>query len=307
LSYAATTQQETPFFVRAGGEDIFGVLTEPPGEARNVAAIVLTGGAYVGATNRNRVSVRIARALAEHGYHAVRIDYHGVGDSTGDIDMYPLHRPWIEDILPALDVLAQRGVTRTVLVGTTCFGARTALHAAAHVTDLAGVALYACPLWDFPNKPSPDSVSVGAYARLLAKRSTLAALRREDYTRSEWLAVARWKAAAAATRVSGRLSSRAARPVPGGMSPAFVRPLSALAARGTPLLIGYGLEDDFGVAFQTAMATPRLRAALQHPSASITVRTVPGSIHALRRIAAQDAILAMTLDWLSELDPHGGG
>src|ERR1700684_4238064 len=93
----ATTLDETPFFVRANGEDVMGVITEPTGPPRNVSAFILTGGAYVGATNRNRVSVRIARELAAQGYHAVRMDYHGTGDSTGDFDLYPLHRPWSYD------------------------------------------------------------------------------------------------------------------------------------------------------------------------------------------------------------------
>ena len=272
----ATTLDETPFFVRANGEDVMGVITEPTGPPRNVSAFVLTGGAYVGATNRNRVSVRIARELAAHGYHAVRMDYHGTGDSTGDFDLYPLHRPWSYDILPAVAMMEERGITRTALVGTTCFGARTALHAAVEVRDLVGVALYACPTWDFPNSPCPDNVTTREYVKQFARPSTLTRLRVERNYRDEWIATWRWKAAASARRVGARLTPGAPPAVPDAMSPAFYRPLAALADRGAPVLLGYGLEDDFWETFQVAARSPRLRRLLDAPDSRIEVETVPG-------------------------------
>jgi alpha/beta superfamily hydrolase len=302
----ATTLDETPFFVRANGEDVMGIITEPTGPARNVSAFILTGGAYVGATNRNRVSVRIARELAAQGYHAVRMDYHGTGDSTGEFDLYPLHRPWSDDILPAVEMMEARGITRTVLVGTTCFGARTALHAAVEVRDLAGVALYACPTWDFPNSTCPDDVRTRHYVRQFARRSTVRRLRADPNYRAEWLAVGRWKAAASARQAAARVTPGAPAAVPEAMSPAFHRPLAALAERGAPVLLGYGVADHFWDTFQVAARSPRLRRLLDAPGSRIEVETVPGSIHALRRIAAQDAILRMTLDWLARIDPAGG-
>lgn len=298
----ATTLDETPFFVRANGEDVMGVITEPTGPPRNVSAFILTGGAYVGATNRNRVSVRIARELAAQGYHAVRMDYHGTGDSTGDFDLYPLHRPWSYDILPAVAMMEQRGITRTVLVGTTCFGARTALHTAVEVRDLVGVALYACPPWDFPNSPCPDTVKTSEYVKKFVRRSTLRRLRAEPNYRAEWLATWQWKAEASARRAAAGLKPGAPPAVPEAMSPAFYRPLAALAERGAPVLLGYGVEDDFWQTFQVAARSPRLRRLLDAPGSRIEVETVPGSVHALRRIAAQDAIMRMTLEWLARID-----
>lgn len=304
MSRLATTREETPFFVHAGGEDIFGVLTEPTAEPRGVAAFVLTGGAYVGATNRNRVSVRIARDLAAMGFHAVRMDYHGVGDSTGDIDTYPLDRPFVGDILPAVRMMAERGVDRCVLVGTTCFGARTALSTAVKIANVCGVVLLATPIRDFPYAVNPDATPTQHYVRRALSPRTLVALRDPD-KRRQYMTTARWKAGSAAGKVRSRLLANEPAPVADGMSSTFYQPLAELAERRVPVLIGYGVEDKFYSEFQAARSKPRLGRLLDQPGSRIEVRTVEGSIHALRRIGAQDAMVALTIEWLTELYEQG--
>jgi uncharacterized protein len=306
VSPAAGTSDETPFFVRSpDGEEIFGVVTDPTADPRGVAAFVLTGGAFVGATNRNRVSVRIARHLAGLGFHAVRMDYHGVGDSTGDIDTYTLDDPWVEDILPAVLMLQERGIDEFVFIGTTCFGARTALSTAARVANVRGVVLLAAPIRDFPYSKNPDTTSTRHYLGRALSPSTLRALR-DPRKRHEYASVVRWKLRSAWRRVRSRLGPRAAggapAPVADGISPTYYDPLSALAKRGVPVLIGYGLDDQFYREFTESRTSPRLSALLDAPGTSVEVRTVPGSIHSLRRISAQDAILELTTDWLLALD-----
>lgn len=300
MSRPATTREETPFFVHAGDEDVFGVLTEPTVEPRGVAALVLTGGAFVGATNRNRVSVRIARDLAAIGFHAVRMDYHGVGDSTGDIDTYHLDRPFVADILPAVKLMEERGVDRCVFVGTTCFGARTALSTAVKVGNVGGVVLLAAPIRDHPNAVNPDATPTQHYVKRALSPRTLANLR-DPGKRHQYATTARWKAGSAAGKVRSRLLAGEPAPVADGMSPTFYEPLAKLAERRVPVLIGYGVEDRFYSEFQAARAKPRLGRLLDAPGSQIEVRTVEGSIHALRRISAQDAMVALTTDWLTEI------
>ncbi len=300
MSRLPTTRDETPFFVRAGGEDIFGVLTAPTTEPKGTAALILSGGAYVGATNRNRVSVRIARDLAAMGFHSVRMDYHGVGDSTGEIDTYPLHEPFVEDILPAVTAMQERGVDDCVLVGTTCFGARTALSTAVKIGNLSGVVLLAAPIRDYPYSVNPDFTPAQHYIKQALSRRTLATLR-DPAKRRQYATTARWKAAAAAGKVRSRFVSTEPAPVADGMSSTFYEPLAQLAERGVPVLIGYGVEDQFYSEFVAARAKPRLGRLLDAPGSRIDVRTVEGSIHALRRISAQDAMVTLTTDWLTEI------
>lgn len=300
MSRQPTTREETPFFVHAGGEDIFGVLTAPTVEPRGIAALILSGGAYVGATNRNRVSVRIARDLAAIGFHAVRMDYHGVGDSTGEIDIYPLHRPFVEDILPAVKLMQERGIEECVLVGTTCFGARTALSTAVKVRNLSGVVLLAAPIRDYPYAVNPDAMPARHYLRRGLSPRTLATLR-DPEKRRQYAMTARWKVGSAAGKLRSRLLANQPAPVADGMSSTFYEPLAALAERKVPVLIGYGLEDSFYSEFLAARAKPRLGRLLDAPGSRIELHTVGGSIHALRRISAQDAIVALTTDWLIEI------
>lgn len=76
------------------------------------------------------------------GDHVLRIDYRGVGDSTGTIGGYALEDPSPLDVRAALGQLAVVGVRRLVAVGS-CYGAPAAMHVAAEDPALAGTVLLA--------------------------------------------------------------------------------------------------------------------------------------------------------------------
>lgn len=136
-----------PVFFPAGGERLFGVFTAPSGDAHGTAVTMLTGGGYITSTHRNRLYVRLARRLAGLGYHSMRFDYRGTGESTGTIDGFLLDQPFVEDVLGAVEWVEGQGVVRHVLVGS-CFGARTALAAADHVSGLDSAVLLSAPVRD---------------------------------------------------------------------------------------------------------------------------------------------------------------
>jgi pimeloyl-ACP methyl ester carboxylesterase len=291
MSAVAGARDETPFYVRAEGEDVLAILTAPTGPPLGIAAVILTGGAYVGATNRNRVSVRLARRIAANGFHAVRMDYHGVGDSTGTLDTYPLDRPFVADLMAVIAHLDTLGLDQIVLIGTTCFGARTALAGAQRIPGLRGIVLLAAPVRDeiVPRAAAPAEPGIRHYLR---PRAMLRALR--DPAR-------RRRGAAAIARKLRRRLRRPSAPAPAPrtvFSHSFVEPLAALVRRRVPVLIGYGLEDDYYGDFCAARQAPPLSELLDSPDYPVTVRTVEGSIHALRRMSAQQSMLTMTEEWL---------
>src|SRR5439155_658117 len=72
-------------FLPSRGEHIFGVWTRPTTAPNGIAAILLVGGIYGLSIGRNRLSVRLARTLASCGYHVMRLDLHGSGESTGEV------------------------------------------------------------------------------------------------------------------------------------------------------------------------------------------------------------------------------
>jgi pimeloyl-ACP methyl ester carboxylesterase len=123
----------------AGDEAILSVLTRPVGTANGVGVIFLNGGHGGSSSGKNRIYTRMAADLAQRGYHSLRIEWHGIGDSTGAVDEYIMDEPFLDEAFGAAQVLRDEGCDRIAIYGE-CFGARTAVVAAADMPDL--VALY---------------------------------------------------------------------------------------------------------------------------------------------------------------------
>jgi pimeloyl-ACP methyl ester carboxylesterase len=152
-------EHEEPLYLAAGPDWLSGVLTSPSGEVSGMGVLLLAGGVYVLSSNKNRLFVRLARRLAGAGHHVLRIDYRGVGESTGTIGGYALDDPNPLDVRAALDHLTTVGVRRLVAVGS-CYGARAAMHVAAGDPALAGMVLFAPPVGDTGRgeAPIPDLI-----------------------------------------------------------------------------------------------------------------------------------------------------
>jgi pimeloyl-ACP methyl ester carboxylesterase len=142
---APVTYEEFPAFVPAGGERLSAVLCAPRGLIREPGVILLTGGNYT-RTHRNRMWVRAARALADGGHPSIRLDYHGVGDSTGEVAAFRLEEPFDDDALAAAEFLRQATGVRTVVPVATCFGGRTALASAARDPAAVGAVIFPVPV-----------------------------------------------------------------------------------------------------------------------------------------------------------------
>lgn len=111
---ADVTHRETPIFIPCAGELLLGILSLPE-QAANTAVLIIVGGPQYRAGS-HRQFVLLARALADAGYPALRFDYRGMGDSTGD----PRNFEQIdEDIAAAIDALFQHApqIERVVLWG----------------------------------------------------------------------------------------------------------------------------------------------------------------------------------------------
>jgi dienelactone hydrolase len=129
---------EHPIFVPFEGEHISAVITTPDGVSDGLV-LMLQGAGGAPRSHRYRLWVRTARALADRGIASIRMDYLGIGDSTGtyrsDMDAPPL------DQATSMATLGLRwtGTERLGVVGN-CIGARTALALAASMEACASVA-----------------------------------------------------------------------------------------------------------------------------------------------------------------------
>jgi pimeloyl-ACP methyl ester carboxylesterase len=122
---------EFPVFVPHGDEHIAAVITVPGSHPRALVHL-LQGGGGQSRSHRNRTWVRLARGLADKGIASVRMDYPGLGDSTG-FPSFEVESPPVEAALAVVRVsLGAVGVDTFAVVGN-CIGIPTAIEMATRI------------------------------------------------------------------------------------------------------------------------------------------------------------------------------
>ncbi|MDB5850134.1 MAG: hydrolase 1, exosortase system-associated [Rhodoferax sp.] len=114
---------EEPLVFTCADETLVGILSAPASDATTGVVIVVGGPQYRAGSHRQ--FVRLARTLASAGHAALRFDYRGMGDSSGNA------RDFLnvtQDIRAAIEALQRRlpTVSKIVLWGL-CDGASAAL------------------------------------------------------------------------------------------------------------------------------------------------------------------------------------
>lgn len=97
---------ETPFFFRNGQYQLFGILHRPAAAVARGQGFVFCHPCFEEKLWAHRVFVSLARELAERGYHVLRFDYMGHGDSDGDFVQSTI-RSRLSDIACAVALLRQ--------------------------------------------------------------------------------------------------------------------------------------------------------------------------------------------------------
>lgn len=119
--------KEYPVFIPSGHEHLGAVITVPDSEPRGIVLLAPGGG---GAPRSHRFALwtKLARRLAEKGICSVRMEWPGVGDSTGRLflgfDELPVHHL----ITVAKFAMASTRTHRLGIAGN-CGGARAAIQA----------------------------------------------------------------------------------------------------------------------------------------------------------------------------------
>jgi len=288
----ATARDETPLFFESAGETLFGILTSPVAEPSGTGVVLLTGGDFIPSLNRNRLWVRLARSLAAAGHHALRFDYHGVGESTGLVEHFELPRPFTDDLESAAAVLRSAGAREIVLVGV-CFGAVTALASVERIEGLRGVAMLAHPVRDFELL---EDLGTAQYLRHVIQEEGARGLLRRGKRLPTYasLVTNRVRGAAARARAGADAQDPTSRQLLDGLGRA--------ARRRVPLLIVYGTEEGEGVEFEQARPG-RLGDILNEAGDLIEVRTLEGNVHDLVGLDLQDAVLELTASWIERIAP----
>jgi alpha/beta superfamily hydrolase len=295
-----TTQHEQPVFFDAAGEDLFGIFTRPDGDANGMAILALFGAGPFPTLGKNQVRIRLARQLAELGFHVLRLDYRGIGESGGEPREATLTDLWVDDALGAIRWLQANGFHRIVIVGV-CFGARTALVVLDDIPGLEGMVLIAPPVgeanhretilahpwsWYLRRAMSPSSIRlmVGSHPTARRRRGTLIAKVRTSTARAQ--------------PADGQAKQAHA-------SPQFLDPMAALLDRGVPVLVLYGRGDDFYLNFEASL-DGRLGRMIADAGDAVTVHIVDESIAGLASVATQDLLLHEVTSWAGRLATERG-
>lgn len=177
-----------PFHFLSGEDRLFGVY-HPAQDVFSQKAVLLCPPIYAEYFRTYRYLRRLADAWSQSGYHVLRFDYYGTGDSSGDWqDGGPAR--WIQDIQAAFNELQDiSGCTNVSLAGVR-FGATLALMTTPKVGAVDKLMAWD-PICD--GGEYLDALQV-THGRLLAKldpstRSRLAALPNElaGFPRVGWL------------------------------------------------------------------------------------------------------------------------
>jgi uncharacterized protein len=130
-----------PFFFGTSQEQIFGVYHAPEGRAARNAAVVLChplGHEYLRA---HRAFRNLAVALAGQGFHVLRFDYFGSGDSGGNAEQATVKR-CVSDLASAIQELKDiSGASKVSLIGLR-LGATFAAHVASNRNDIERLLLW---------------------------------------------------------------------------------------------------------------------------------------------------------------------
>lgn len=287
--------RETPVFFDTSEARLFGIVTLPADQPAHTGLVILPGAGATFTVNRNRLSVRLARALAPEGFAVLRCDYHGVGESTGSLlQRFHLGRPFAEDVIAAVQALREFGVRPVILAGS-CFGGRSALSAAAELEDVEGLVMIATSVKDFEQgerrrDDAAASWGMGRYVREAIRPRRLRGLF-DRRARRSYMKYARTK-----LRTMGSGDRSAA---PRLVSPVYERPYRALLDRGVRVLQVFG-EDDFSFEDYRAAAAGPLAGALDRAGGVVEVKTMPGEVNGFLTPQIQDAVIDIIVSWVVE-------
>lgn len=293
MSTRAPAYREEPVWLRVEDEQIFGMWTTPRSDPSGVAIVLLTGGAWVPSVNRNRLWVKLARELAAHGHASIRLDYHGVGESTGDLVGYRLVdlKP---DLLACLQWVKEQGHQEVVILGA-CFGARLAMSVVPLFDDISGLVLLAPPVWD--SEGASGNFEVGSKLKELPKGDLLRRLA-DKRQRVVIRRVLAGRAQAVWRRARGGRGPDSVADQKVG--PNFLRSMAQIVEERIPTVLVYGAEEPMYQDYVEA-GRGRLGKITQGTDRLIKIEMLGTPVHRLLPVKVQEEVVREAPKWVREL------
>jgi pimeloyl-ACP methyl ester carboxylesterase len=264
---------EVPVYIPSRAEHLGGVVTVPD-DPQAATAVVLMAGRARDRAHRNGMWVKAAHELARLGMYALRLDYPGVGNSTGRPQIFPLESPPVWAVQDACRFLLEQTPARRILLVATCYGGRLVLDAAPTIPEVEGVAIVA----------SPTFVRIPTLRRRIRNRLR-EALGRPDGPPAGVVSSGR-------NRIEQQREQNLA--LERRVSPAFTKALRRFVRRGRVYFL-YG-DRDF-LYEEIRFALDRIRP----PADRVELEIVPGDIHVFRTVAVQDLTVEKVVGWCARI------
>lgn len=272
----------------------FGILTEPRLGANAAGVVSLpTRSSF----HRNRFPGRLLARLAEHGFHGMRFDGRGAGESLGraprvsHLDM--VDGEVAEDVAGAVACLTARGVERVALVGH-CRSGRIALAAASGIPEVSWVVVLAAPIHDRSQKLAAGS----SLPQLLGRGLNLGAIRKlaEPEARRTYA-----RHLGAKLRHTLRMSEtgNGAGGQGWSMSPAARRDVERLAGDGVRTAFVYGEHDEYLKELADSSGSIAGFTTWLGGVGGELLRIPDAMVHNLRNLSVQEEVIDAVTAWLA--------
>lgn len=296
----ASSRDESPIFFEAGDETLFGILTHPTSEPVGVGVILVYGGAYNMTANVNQMWLRTARALAARGFHVLRYDYRGIGDSTGKAGVFDHRSPYTEDLRGAIRVMHQTGIDRLYIVGD-CLGARASLVCAGDTGGIEALLMLVPMVRDATKGKDEEwaaEYGVSHYLRRALQPSTWRGITNPTVRRN-YLRVAKAKIEQLRKPQPAKVSSgfEDVGAEDAWVSEMFLELFEAALRRGIGIDIIFGAEDAERIGDFEAARKGRLGEMIKGAGDQVTIHNVTGSVAGITDLVAQQEIIDYAENW----------
>ncbi len=299
------------------GHLLYGMLHEPPAPvARGVCVLLLSPG-IKGRVAPHRLHLKIAERLAPLGFHVLRFDFYGLGDSQGELaegllaDMYNTVQGgrYVGDAVAAMDWMRDHCGTKRFVGSGLCGGSITALLAAQQdprIVSLLGIGL---PVtldggeanWGrFLTQQQIGQARQGFFERLVRPSSWIKFLTGRSNYRVIWRVlgqVFRPKRGNVADHPQGDGPA-----VLDDTNPLFAPAFLTLLQDRRPVLLVYSGGDRLQVQFEEKFEA-RNRSRIDATSPGYRVHTIPRANHIMSDPAWTAELLDVAAKWLDETHP----
>ena len=288
---------------------------------RDVACLLLSPGVKMRVAP-HRLYRKLASVFLERGMPVMRVDFHGLGDSGGELAEVQLDQLYrqvqlgrhVDDVLSAMNYLSRQHGIRKFVVGGLCGGAITGLLAAERDPRIIGLYAIGIPV---------VLDGTGAHESVNMSRGQLGSLReryvRKIFSPSAWgrflslrsdyrLIFASLRAKLGRRkRFSGAAGATDGVPAPtvqpaANLNHGFVRALFRMLRERSPVLLLFSGADRLQWELQEKFIEPWAQ-ALESVKGPLTLETIPSANHVLGHPAWVAEARQRTAAWLDSRFP----